>query len=255
MEPVRTRRSRAVVEAARLHRARRRAASGETLIEGPIVLAEALRAGHLPRVVFGGVEDLEGRSLSERHGLEWAPVDDGALKRLAGTSTPRGPVAVIAIPSPLPVTDARMIVSWGVGDPGNVGTMIRTAAAFGWNFGYSAATASPWSPKVLRAGAGAQFRVPMTSFSSPGGIAEMGFSIVAAVVSGGVPPGSLASGRHAVLVGDEAQGLPGDVIEQAAHRVTIPMPGGFESLNAAVASAIIIHALTDMGPGNDVAGV
>jgi len=255
MEPVRTHRSRSVAEAARLHRVRHRAESGETLIEGPIVLAEALRAGHLPRVVFGGVEDLETRDLCAQHGLEWVPVDEGALKRLAGTSTPRGPVAVIGIPPPLPVTDAGMIVSWGVGDPGNVGTMIRTAAAFGWNFGYSVATASPWSPKVLRAGAGAQFRMPMASFSSPDDLPEMGFSVVAAVVSGGVPPATLPSGRYAVLVGDEAHGLPDDVIEQAGLRVTIPMPGGFESLNAAVASAILIYTLTDMAPGIDGGGV
>jgi len=255
VEPVRTHRSRSVVEAARLHRARRRAESRETLIEGPIVLTEALRAGHLPRVVFGAVEDLETRNLSAQHDLEWVPVDEGALKRLAGTSTPRGPVAVVGIPPPLRVIDAGMIVSWGVGDPGNVGTMIRTAAAFGWNFGYSEATASPWSPKVLRAGAGAQFRVPMISFSSPDDITEMGFSMVAAVVSGGVPPETLPSGRYAVLVGDEAHGLPEEVIAHAGHRVTIPMSGGFESLNAAVASAILMHALTDKAPGNDPAGV
>lgn len=255
MEPARNHRSRSVVEAARLHRGRHREETGLTLIEGPILLAEALRAGQLPQVVFAGVEDHETRKLCEEHGLSRVPVDEGALKRLAGTSTPRGPVAVIEIPPPLPVDDAGMIVSWGVGDPGNVGTMIRTAAAFGWNFGLGSGTASPWSPKVLRAGAGAQFRVPMTSFESPGDIADLGFSVVAAVVSGGVAPKSLPPGCYAVLVGDEAHGLPADVAERAAHRVTIPMPGGLESLNAAVASAILMYALTDIAPGNDAAGV
>lgn len=250
MEPVRNHRSRSVVEAARLHRARHRAETGRTLIEGPTLLAEALAAGHLPHLVFAADDDAESKDLARRHDLKLVPVDDGAMNRLAGTSTPRGPVAVIDVPPPLPITDAGMLVAWGVGDPGNVGTMIRVAAAFGWNFGFSSGTASPWSPKVLRAGAGAQFRVSMTAITSPAEIIRLGFSVVATVVTGGVPPTALGPGRRAVLIGDEAHGLPADVSASAAERVTIPMPGGTESLNAAVAAAIVVYAITDMAPGN-----
>lgn len=250
MEPVRNHRSRPVVEAARLHRARHRTDTGRTLIEGPILLVEALRAGHLPHVAFAATDDADSRALAESHDFRLVLVDDRALERLAGTSTPRGPVAVIDIPPPLPMSDAGALVAWSVGDPGNVGTMIRIAAAFGWNFGFSDDSASPWSPKVLRAGAGAQFGVSMTAFSTPAELEALGFSVVAAVVKGGTPPDALVDGRHAVLVGDEAHGLPAEIVDAAAHRVTIPMPGGFESLNAAVASGIVVYALTDMGPGN-----
>lgn len=244
-----------MVEAARLHRVRHRAETGRTLIEGPTLLAEALATGHRPYMVFAGPDDDETPEVAASEGLHLIPVDEAALKRLSGTTSPRGPIAVIDIPPPSPLVNGGMLVSWGVGDPGNVGTMIRVAAAFGWNFGFLAGTASPWSPKVLRAGAGAQFRVSMTELTTSSELAGMGFSVVATVVDGGNSLVSVPPGRHAVLVGDEARGLPADVARSAEHRVTIPMPGGFESLNAAVAAAIVVYALTDMAPGNGRVGV
>ena len=142
------------------------------------------------------------------------------------------------------------LVSWGVSDPGNVGTLVRTAAAFGWAFGFTPGTADPWSPKVLRAGAGAQFRAWPIPVSTVDALTGAGYDAVAMVVEGGQPVDRLGTGRYAVLVGEEAAGLPHDVVEQAATRVTIPMPGGTESLNAAVAAAIVVYELSkDRAPG------
>ena len=137
-----------------------------------------------------------------------------------------------------------MIVAWGLSDPGNVGTMIRTAAAFDWDFGYTDGTADPWAPKVLRAGAGAHFRLNTTPVESLQILGDVGLATVATVVSGGARPADLPTGRYALLVGEEAPGLPPDVVEQSAHKVTIPMPGGMESLNAAMAAGIVVYELS-----------
>jgi TrmH family RNA methyltransferase len=136
------------------------------------------------------------------------------------------------------------VVAWGLGDPGNVGTLIRTAAAFGWDVGYSPGTADPWAPKVLRAAAGGHFRTGLTPVGSVDELRDAGLATVATVVTGGETPDRLGAGRYALLVGEEAEGLPSDVVDRAAFKVSIPMPGGTESLNAAVAASIVIYELS-----------
>ena len=244
MEPVRSHRNPRVVEAARLHRARERRATGKTILEGPGLLAEALDAGVAPVVVFALPEDEDTAQLARAQGFELTLVEPAALGRVTGTATPRGPAAVIAVPAPTPPTGRDMIVAWGLSDPGNVGTLIRTAAAFGWEFGFTEGTADPWAPKVLRAGAGGHFRITISPVDSLQTLGDAGLTTVAMVVSGGVSPDALGSGSHALLVGEEAPGLPSDVIDGATHKVTIPMPGGMESLNAAMAAGILIYELS-----------
>jgi TrmH family RNA methyltransferase len=254
-EPVRNRRNKRVVEAARLHRARDRKAAARTLLEGPHVLAEALGTGVRVETLFALDDDLETTDLASRLDIELIHVDPQALKRLAGTETPRGPVGVVPIPGPQSIEGSRnLIVSWGVSDPGNVGTLIRTAAAFSWGFAYTAGTADPWSPKVLRAGAGAQFHVGPVSIDGPDDLLPTGLRIVASVVSGGQRPDELGPGPYALLVGEEAAGLPEDVSAGADSNVTIAMSDGFESLNAAVATGILVHELSKRS-GDDPDGV
>jgi TrmH family RNA methyltransferase len=237
-------RNKLVVEAASLHRARERRETGLTLLEGPHLLAEALHAGVMPERLFAMADDAGTEQLAAHHRIDLHLVDEPALRRIAGTETPRGPMAVIQVPSPTTPVGAGMIVSWGVSDPGNVGTMIRTAAAFGWDFGHAAGSADPWSPKVLRAGAGSHFRLAIAPVDSVGDFDGWGLTMAATVVSDGRDPGLLEAGRYALLVGAEATGLPLDVIEAASLKLTIPMPGGTESLNAAVAAAILTYEIT-----------
>jgi TrmH family RNA methyltransferase len=237
-------RNKLVAEAASLHRARERRETGLTLLEGPHLLAEALESGVVPVRVFALADDADTAVLAGHNQFDLLLVDEPALRRIAGTETPRGPVAVIQPPSSKPPLGEGMIVSWGVSDPGNVGTMIRTAAAFGWDFGHASGTADPWSPKVLRAGAGSHFRLTIAPVASLSDLERWGFTAAATVVSGGRNPALLDAGRYAVLVGAEATGLPPDVIEAAPLELTIPMPGGTESLNAAVAAAILAYELS-----------
>jgi TrmH family RNA methyltransferase len=237
-------RNKLVVEAAGLHRARERRAAGLTLLEGPHLLGEALAAGVMPIRAFGLAEDSGTADLAEQHGFDLHLVDEAILRRLAGTDTPRGPVAVIEVPSAAAPNAEGMLVSWGVSDPGNVGTMIRTAAAFGWDFGFAAGTADPWSPKVLRSAAGGHFRLTVAHVESLADVDGWRLTTAASVVSGGLDPAMVAPGRYALLVGSEPTGLPGEVIEASSILVTIPMPGGTESLNAAVAAAILAYELS-----------
>lgn len=239
MEPIRSPRNRAVVEAGRLHRARERKRLGLTLLEGPNLLDEAVEAGIPLQRVFALPDDPRRE--------EWPQVtivDERVMHRLAPTETPRGPVAVAPIPDwSLPARDRHLLVLWGVSDPGNVGTIIRSAAAFGLGVAISPQCADPWSPKALRAGAGSHFRVP--SLSRIEDLHALSHHRLAAtVVSGGEDPARLEAGPWALLIGREAQGLDQVLIEEAETSVTIPMPGGTESLNVAAAASILAYAVT-----------
>jgi TrmH family RNA methyltransferase len=132
---------------------------------------------------------------------------------------------------------------WHVGDPGNVGTLLRAADAFGAGVALSDGCADPTGPKALRASVGSVFRVPLSEFDEPAG------KRVALVPCGGIPLPELDSGDEVVLIlGAEREGLPPEVLERCDERVSIPQPGyaaggGGESLNVAMAGAIALYEL------------
>lgn len=231
-----------MVEAVRLHVASERRASSLSLLEGPHLLAEAVAGSCSILRVFAEPDDRGAAVLAAEAGAEFLPVSAEVLSRLAPTQHPRGPIAVFRIPPP-PVVDAfGALVLWRVSDPGNVGTIIRTAAAFGLGV-VVVAGADPWAPKALRAGAGAHFRTKVETKPdlTAAHLSARGYRVVAAAAVGGVPPWSLPREKTAWLVGAEAHGLPADIIQTVDHLVTIPMPGGTESLNAAAAAAILAY--------------
>lgn len=127
---------------------------------------------------------------------------------------------------------------WALADPGNVGTLLRSADAFGAGVALSAGCADPTSPKALRASMGAIFRVPLAGFDEPAG------RRVALVPRGGTPLSELEPGGEIVLVlGAERDGLPPDVLAGCDERASIPQPGGGESLNVAMAGTIALYEL------------
>ena len=234
-------RNRRVAEAARLHRVEERRVRGQTLLEGPHLLAEAVRAGAPLVEVFALSEDADTRHLARSAGVELVVVGEEALRRLSSTRNPQSPVTVIQIPPSRLDPVRSLLVAWQISDPGNLGTMIRTAAAFGLDVGTMAGSADPWSPKVLRAASGGHFQTGIAALDDMGSLDAIK---VAAVPSGGGPASSLPKGRLALLVGSEAQGLPATVIAGADARVTIPMTGPTESLNAAAAAAILAYEIS-----------
>ena len=249
MEPVRTRRAKSVVEAARLHRARDRKQRGLTLVEGPDLVHDVATAGARVVELFAVDPSSEPAVSGE---ILPIPVDRRALERIAGTKSPRGPVAVVEIPAEWLDRDSNLLVSVGVSDPGNVGTMIRTAAAFGWGFAYTEGTADPWAPKTIRAGAGGQFQTPVARIGSVSELRE--WTTVATVVRGGDRAAEIVQRPVAVMIGEEAHGLDDRLVVAADHRLTIATPGRTESLNAAVAAGIAVYELS-RATGQPEAGV
>lgn len=240
MEPVSSTRNQHVVRAGRLRRARARREEGATLLEGPHILAEAVASSAEVTDVFGLEDDDVARDLAGDAGARWFPVTEQVLRKIADTENPRGPVAIVTIPEQVAVEGDRLWLD--TSDPGNAGTLIRTAAAFGFGIILAPDAVDPWSPKVVRSAAGGHFRIPI-ALGSPGDAFT-----VATVVSGGTPlsdvAGLLPDARPVcLLVGNEAHGLPGDLVESADLAVSIPMVGDIESLNAAVAGAICMYEL------------
>ncbi len=143
-----------------------------------------------------------------------------------------------------------LLVSVGVSDPGNLGALIRTAASFGWGFAYTKGSADPWAPKSIRAGAGGQFQTAVARLESLDQLSD--WTMVATVVRDGVAPHEVTGRPVALLVGEEAHGLDPVVVEAAAYRLTVPMSGPTESLNAAVAAGIAVYELSKPGePAGD----
>ena len=159
---------------------------------------------------------------------------------LAAVSTLAHPARVIGIfrREDLPPFEERPagLALWHVADPGNVGTLIRCADAFGASVALSAGCADPTGPKVLRASAGAIFRVPIGRFDEPRG------RRVALVAHGGEPLAQVELPDGTVFVlGAEREGLPDETVLACDVVASIPLAPGAESLNVAIAGAIALY--------------
>jgi TrmH family RNA methyltransferase len=160
-------------------------------------------------------------------------------------------IGVIATaPAPRPARSLRgdrFLLVEAIQDPGNLGSMLRSAAAFGVAAAFlSKDCAFAWAPKVLRAGQGAHFQLAIHEDTDLAAIVRElrsdGVRVLATVASGGTPlDRATLAARVAVAVGNEGTGLSEALRDAADEAVTIPMPGGSESLNAAAAAAIALY--------------
>jgi TrmH family RNA methyltransferase len=228
----------------KLHRTRGRRDAGQTIIEGPTVFGLAVDVGIEPVAIVAVEEDSTTQEIATRLGLPFTPVSEEVLKAAADSVTPQSPVAIIDIPGRMSIGERDTLILRDIANPGNVGTMIRSAAAFGWDVCVSGTTADPWSPKVLRAGVGSHFGTHLSLSNDPIADAHVvGLEVVATVAAGGGEP--VRGDRPiALMIGSEAHGLAEEDIEGADGTVTLSMPGDVESLNAAVAASILMYVLT-----------
>jgi TrmH family RNA methyltransferase len=148
--------------------------------------------------------------------------------------------AIFRAPAPL------ILVLAGLQDPGNVGTLLRSAEAFNAHgVLLLPGAASPWNPKALRASAGSAFRMPAINATEPEALNLFDrhhIAAIAAVARRGSPVSEAPlSGPCALLIGNEGAGLSKILLSYAAHRVTIPTPGKVESLNAAIAGSLLLY--------------
>ncbi len=191
----------------------------------------------------------EGQTLVEEAAVPPAHLftDPGAVRRLSTLTTPVGPIAVfpfldVSAEELLGKSD-RIILLRGVQDPGNVGTAIRAAHAFGAGVALSTGTADLYNPKTVRATMGSIFHAPVArevlSFPFLEEAEAWGFATTAAVPHGGELPSSLPAGKPLIVVGAEGTGLPEEVISVCQQRVKIPALAA--SLNAAVAASILLY--------------
>jgi TrmH family RNA methyltransferase len=175
-------------------------------------------------------------------------VSDRVFAQLADTVTPQGVIAVVERGqwTAQDVNFGFVLALENINDPGNVGALIRTAAAAGAaGVLLSPGCADPFSPKAIRASACAALRLPVIiNCNIPAFISAAGAAvpIFAAHAHGGVVPYDLPMGGPCMLlIGSESHGLSAEALEVASHTVCLPMPGGTESLNAAVAGSILIY--------------
>ena len=213
---------------------RQRDKLGLFVCEGEDLVAAGLGAGLEP---VEALVDGERPALLDR--LPRAEAVAPAL--MAELSSLPHPARVVAVfrRADLPTgTDASAgLALWHVRDPGNLGTLVRSADAFGPAFlALSAGCADPTGPKALRASAGAVFRVPLAGFD------DAPRPLVALVPRGGAGLGGLEFGERATFVlGAEREGLPEDVLARCDATASIPQAAGAESLNVAVAGAIALY--------------
>jgi TrmH family RNA methyltransferase len=147
-----------------------------------------------------------------------------------------------------PVHGPLVLVAAGLQNPGNLGTLVRSAEAFGASGVLTTAgTVSAWNQKTLRASVGSVFRVPVVTVDrlELEGLKARGFKLIAAV--GAEDSGVVAAqemdlrGACAVMIGNEGSGLAAEWMEMCDARATIPCPGPVESLNAAVAGSLLLY--------------
>jgi TrmH family RNA methyltransferase len=224
-------------------------------IEGPNLLQEALRAGLLVPCVFvaqGSERLLEGLPLPA--GTEVLCLPTELLDSALSTETPQ-PIAALVEPPEwnwADILDAQpksaplLLVLAGLQDPGNLGTILRSAEAFGATGILSLpGTVSAWNPKAVRASAGSLFRLPLLSVTVEDCFAHLrqaGVQLWTTAVNGAKPAGSaVLAGPVAVMIGNEGNGVPAELAAQADGALTIPCPGAVESLNAAIAASILLY--------------
>ena len=236
-----------------LNRGKGRLDQGRFLVEGEKLILEALGCGLTIREALAeeGREDFAFEL--EEEGARAFIVPRELLSTVCDTVTPQGVCASFDIPAPLPPDRApkRIVALDGVPDPGNLGTIWRTADAAG--FGallLGAGCADPISPKVQRSAMGSGFRVPfMLTGDLPGTLAQLrqkGYRAVISDLKGEdfyhrPDPGD----RFILVIGNEARGISEATRAQADMRLRLPMRGGAESLNAAVAAGILMYGLTE----------
>ena len=223
-------------------------------IEGPKMLGEALRAGLRVVVVFvaqGAERSLYSLALPEK--IEVLRLPRQLLDSVLATETPQ-PVAALVEPPDWSwqqllhrdKTKAFIIVLAGIQDPGNMGTILRSAEAFGATGVVSLpGTVSAWNPKAVRASAGSVFRMPHRAASENECFEQLrdaGVNVLATTVQGAQPADQVDMARAvALIIGNEGNGVSDELLAKADSRNTIPCPGPVESLNAAMATTVLLY--------------
>ncbi|MEW5784948.1 MAG: RNA methyltransferase [Bacillota bacterium] len=238
-----------------LNSTRCRRSAGKLPLEGPHLIREALAAGMVPETFFFTPSFKEGKDKdllsSLPDGARLVEIPEPLFNRLMETDSPQGAAAVFPFQEPelhaLPEGEGRLVLLLErLQDPGNMGTLLRTAAAAGVDaVFFTLDCADPFSPKVLRSTAGAVFHlnpaVTVDPLQLTADLKSKGFQVLAAVPRSGLLYWAVDYKRSSLLIiGSEGAGISRELAAQADSVVSIPQAGRIESLNAAVAASIIL---------------
>ncbi len=251
----------------RLRNPRFRPREGLFLLEGPRSVAEALEATVPLEIRFALASPRLARSAPGRHlreriissGLPFTEATDAELAEVAETETHQGVVMVAAEPpEPLGLMEgkeeSRFLLLDGIQDPGNVGTLLRGA----WAFGLAGAiamdgTADPWGPRAVRAGAGAFAHLPVARLpwdEARAWLQTRNVPLLAADAGGEAVGGVRIPDPWALVIGNEGAGVREELLAEARRVLSIPLVRGADSLNAGMAGTVLLYALTsDHGMG------
>jgi TrmH family RNA methyltransferase len=238
---------------------RAKLSGGLVAIEGEHLLYEAMRSGMVFKTIF----------LSERRSApDWAPrnvelieLTEDVFASAMDTQSPQGIAALLVPPvwtidDALPANGSLLLIAAGLQDPGNLGTLIRSAEAFGAAAVLTTTgTVNEWNQKALRASAGSVFRVPVVQVDAHdlAALQSKGLRVLAAVAPASDSQGAIdesspmaasdadLTGPCALMIGNEGSGLSDEWLQLADARITIPTPGRVESLNAAVAGSLLLY--------------
>ena len=243
----------AVQDARALAAAKERSRPRAFLLDGEHMVGEGLQVcPQRVKTVFVDDSRLETyAALLQKAQGEVFAVPEHVLASISQVKTPQGIAAVCELPKAKTLDEMgdKLILLENVQDPGNVGTVLRTLDAAGFDGCiFTPGCADPYGPKTLRATMGSIFRVPMCTVpDAPQAarmLAENGYAVIGAALDGepfyerGALPQKLC-----VIIGNEGQGMTRETLAQCTHRYRLPMRGGAESLNAAVAAAIFMYEL------------
>jgi TrmH family RNA methyltransferase len=272
-EPITSRRNPLVKRLRELHHASGRLEQQRLLLEGTHLLEEALRLGLAPDGLLATLPWLErhGALLEALPGATtWREVSAEVLEAAATTRHPDGVIATLPwtlpAPPPSPPAPAFALLLDNVQDPGNLGTLLRTALASGVEQIWLGEGADPWQPKVLRASSGASLALGIARFSADKLLERVeaarsaGSTVVGTVARGGEPYWSHDwQGPTVLMLGNEGAGLSPELVARADRLLTLPHSAAVESLNVAVAAAPLLlererqrlgaGALRATGPG------
>ena len=234
-----------------------RAAAGACLLEGPVLTGQALDAGSALKFVIrveGEADPLAGRLAAA--GVPLLDVRESVLRQALHTAKPVRWVAVAELAAEagdeVPYGDFAVLLD-GVLDPGNLGTIVRSAVGLGvFDVVCTAAETDLTSRKVLDAARATVLRARIRRFDSPvaavRALRERGFEVVATSSYGAIDQSltPLRGGPVALVVGNETEGVGQSVLDLADHVVRIPMAGPVESLNVGVATGISLYELRNL---------
>ncbi|MEB3335406.1 MAG: RNA methyltransferase [Cyanobacteriota bacterium] len=252
-EPISSRRNPLVKELRELHRPAGRLARQRLLLEGTHLLQEALRLGLAPDLLLATAPWIASHQDLLRTlpaSTPWRQASPEVLEACATTQHPDGVIATLPwrLPFAPPSTPPGFVLLLdNVQDPGNMGTLLRTALAAGVDQIWLREGADPWQPKVLRASSGAALALAIARFGAPELLERIraakrgGAVVVATAARGGEPYWRHDwQGPTLVMLGNEGAGLDPDLMAEADRRLSLPHSPAVESLNVAVAAAPLL---------------